>query len=148
MARPTVVLPLPDSPTRPSVSPCSRVNDTPATACTSLFLRSSTPPNTGNLTSRFLTSRMVGMFVGDSVQVAAHEMSGRALDEPRLDIGARLESIGAARGEFAAGRQIENVGHRAGDGGHALRLIAVDAGQPSDQAARVGMHRLLEQRPY
>src|SRR3954470_2731170 len=107
-ARPTVVLPLPDSPTRPSVSPCSSVNDTPFTACTSLFLRSSRPPNTGNLTSRFLTSRMVGMLVGDSVKVAAHEMSRRALDELRLDAGAGIESIGAARRKFAAGRQIEN----------------------------------------
>src|SRR4051812_12323131 len=120
MARPTVVLPLPDSPTRPSVSPCSGENATPATACPSLFLRSRRPPNTGNLTSRFLTSRMIGMFVGDSVEMAAHKMSGSALDELRLNAGARLEPCRAACGEFAAGRQIENVGHRAGDRGQPL----------------------------
>ena len=35
----TVVLPEPDSPTRPSVSPASMANDTPDTACTSVLDR-------------------------------------------------------------------------------------------------------------
>ena len=38
MARPTVVFPQPDSPTRPSVSPRSSVNETPSTARTSAVL--------------------------------------------------------------------------------------------------------------
>src|SRR5947199_2151524 len=146
MARPTVVLPQPDSPTTPSVSPFSSVNDTPSTARTSPVFLNSRPPNTGNLTFRFLTSRMCGIFfVGDSVEVAADEMARRALDQHRLDIGARLEPVRATRGEFAAGRQIENVGHRARNRRQALGPGAVDARQRAEQPARVRMHRISEQ---
>src|SRR5687767_10049155 len=97
IARPTVVFPLPDSPTSPSVSPCCRVNDTPLTACTSPVFRSSSPPDIGNLTCRSLTSRMGGMFVGDSVEMAADEVTGRALDQRRLDVRAWLEPVRTAR---------------------------------------------------
>jgi hypothetical protein len=38
MQFPTVVLPLPDSPTRPSISPGAIVKLTPSTACTMLPL--------------------------------------------------------------------------------------------------------------
>src|SRR6187431_934965 len=110
IARPTVVLPLPDSPTRPSVSPWSSVKDTPSTARTSPVLRSSTPPNIGNLTFRFFTSRMGGIFfVRDSVQMASDEVTRRPLDQGGLDVRTGFESIGASRGELAACRQIENV---------------------------------------
>ena len=54
--RPTVVLPQPDSPTSPSVSPRSSVNDTPSTACTSPTLRSNTPARTGKCLVRLRTS--------------------------------------------------------------------------------------------
>ena len=36
-ARPVVVFPQPDSPTRPSVSPCRMVKEIPATACTAVL---------------------------------------------------------------------------------------------------------------
>src|SRR5438477_9115949 len=146
MARPTVVLPHPDSPTSPSVSPCSSVNDTPSTARTSPVFLNSRPPNTGNLTFRSLTSRMDGIFfVGDSVEVAADEVAGRSLDQRRLDIGARLEPVRASRGEFAAGRQIENIGHRAWNCRQALGPGAVHTRQRAEQPASVRMHRISEQ---
>src|SRR5678815_5625719 len=59
IARPTVVLPHPDSPTSPSVSPWRSWNEMPFTASTSPTRRSNTPPKTGNLTTRFwMSSRM------------------------------------------------------------------------------------------
>src|SRR6187431_3095490 len=123
IARPTVVLPLPDSPTRPRVSPWSSVNETPSTARTSPVLRSSTPPNIGNLTFRFLTSRMGGIFfVRDPVQMASDEMTWGSLDQCRFDVRARFESIRAARCELAADGQVENVRHGARNGGEPLRL--------------------------
>ena len=49
MARPVVVLPQPDSPTMPRVSPLSRSKLTPETACTTCFLRA------GNSTTSSVT---------------------------------------------------------------------------------------------
>src|SRR5476651_1426519 len=138
IARPTVVLPQPDSPTSPSVSPWLSANDTPSTARTSPVLRSSTPPKIGNLTFRSWTSRMGGIvFVGDSVKVAADEMARCAFDQRRLGAGTRFESIGAARRELAAGRQLENVGDRSGDGCEACGFVAVHARQGTEQPFRV-----------
>ncbi len=47
MARPMVVLPDPDSPTRPSVSPRSIVNETPSTARTQPVRLRMTPVRIG-----------------------------------------------------------------------------------------------------
>src|ERR1700737_1072508 len=55
MARPTVDLPQPDSPTRDRVSPRSTSKDTPSTACTQLDLRLNSPPRTGKCFLRSLT---------------------------------------------------------------------------------------------
>src|SRR5688572_17865130 len=134
MERPTVILPLPDSPTSPSVSPCPRTNETPSTAWTSPVLRSSKPPCTGNLTCRSLTSRIGGMFVGDSVEVAANEVPGRPLHQGRLDVRARLEAIRASGRELATDGQIKDVGDRARDGCQPLGPLAVDSRQRSEQA--------------
>ena len=54
MARPTVVLPQPDSPTRPSVSPLLMRKDTPSTALSGLFLN--IPMLISKYSFRFLTS--------------------------------------------------------------------------------------------
>ncbi len=56
-ARPTVVLPLPLSPTSPTVLPLSTLKLTPSTALTSSTFRRNKPPNTGNQTRKSLTSR-------------------------------------------------------------------------------------------
>ena len=52
--RPIVVLPQPDSPTMPSVSPLRMSNDTSATALTVPTLRCSAPLVTGKSLTRFL----------------------------------------------------------------------------------------------
>src|SRR6202167_2083678 len=118
IARPTVLLPQPDSPTRPSVSPCSSANVTPSTAFTSAVFRLRTPPTTGKLTRNWSISRI---FMDSKIftaspssrvhQMAAHPMSGRYLDEGRLDLGATFEPLFAAGFEFASGGQIENAGN-------------------------------------
>src|SRR3954471_14679342 len=146
MARPTVVFPLPDSPTKPSVSPRSSVKDTSSTARTSPVLRSSTPPNIGNLTFRFLTSRMGGICLArDSVQVAPDEMSRSALHERGLDARAGLEPIRTSRRELAAGWQVEDIRHRSRNGGQALRPGPIHARQRAEQASRIRVHRVLEE---
>src|SRR3954470_4620219 len=148
MARPTVVFPLPDSPTRPSVSPRSSVKDKSSTARTSPVLRSSTPPNIGNLTFRFLTSRMGGICLARySVQVAPDEMSRSALHQRGLDARAGLKPIRASRRELAAGGEVEDIRHRSGNGGQALRLGTIHAGQRAEEPARIRVHRILEELP-
>ena len=57
IARPTVLLPHPDSPTNPSVSPWLSSKLTPSTAFTSAILRAKTPPTTGKRTRRSWISR-------------------------------------------------------------------------------------------
>ncbi len=60
MARPVVLLPQPDSPTRPRVSPRRTSNDTPSTAFTlPTWRRMTAPAITGKWTFRSLTSRTV-----------------------------------------------------------------------------------------
>ena len=54
IARPTVVLPQPDSPTRPSVSPLCSWNEMPFTASHLADAAQEIPPNTGNLTTEIL----------------------------------------------------------------------------------------------
>ena len=71
-------------------------------------------------------------------------MARSALDERRLDVGARLESIGTACRELAAFRQIENVGHRAGNRRQALGARTVHTRQRSEQSPRVRVHRIAE----
>src|SRR5437764_3900700 len=62
MVRPTVVLPQPDSPTRPRVSPGLMAKLTSSTACTQATTRCSKPPRTGKYLTRFLTSTRLWPF--------------------------------------------------------------------------------------
>ena len=66
MQRPVVLLPQPDSPTRPSVSPASRSKLTPLTACTLSTSRPSQPPVIGKRLTRSLTSSS-GAVIGRSM---------------------------------------------------------------------------------
>src|SRR3972149_552088 len=99
--RPTVVLPHPDSPTRPSVSPRRTSNVTPSTALTQPTVRWRMP-----LDARF-------------VEPAADLMAGLDL----LEVGPALEADGqpvldaraTAGCEAGAGRQVDQVGHAARD---------------------------------
>ncbi len=68
-ARPVVVFPHPDSPTRPSVSPGAMEKDTPDTAWTSPTLRrKSPPPRTGKCLNRSVTSSSAGCAGGVSTE--------------------------------------------------------------------------------
>src|SRR4051794_34209443 len=62
ISRPVVVLPQPDSPTRPSDPPLASVNETPSTAWTCATVRRITPPDlTGKYFFRSRTSRSVSL---------------------------------------------------------------------------------------
>src|SRR4051812_8194112 len=62
MSRPVVVLPHPDSPTRPREPPLASANETPSTACTLATVRRITPPDfTGKYFVRLRTSRSVSL---------------------------------------------------------------------------------------
>src|SRR5688572_10058194 len=148
-ARPTVVLPHPDSPTSPSVSPRRSVSETSSTARTAPVRRGMTPLITGKLTLRSVTSRIaswVSMTV--IVQVTADPMPGRHFDERRFLVRAWFEAFLAARRELAADGQPVNVGDRAGDGLQPRRSLAVDPWQRRQQPARVRMERVVEQLPH
>src|SRR5438105_13980261 len=76
MARPVVLLPQPDSPTRPSVSPCLIANDTPSTARTVPTWRWKIPLVIGKWTWRLSTRNssptavpLVGTCIGRVVVV-------------------------------------------------------------------------------
>src|SRR4051794_11436223 len=147
MARPTVVLPQPDSPTRPSVSPRPITNDTPSTARTSPTRRSSTPPVTGKRTVSRSTSRMTscGVRMSAWIEMAADQMPGLHLGERRLLIGARLETVRTTGHELAADRHVENARHRSRNDIQAPRAGAVHARNGAEQPLRVRVQWVLEQ---
>src|SRR5688500_19579091 len=146
MARPTVVFPQPDSPTRPIVSPLRSVNDTPSTARTSLFFRGMMPPKTGKRTFRSCTSRMTSeVSMAVVVKVAADPMIGRGFDQRWFDAGAGLEPLGATRGELAADRKVVDVGNRARNRRQPFRPRPVHPRQRSEQSSCVWMQRVVEQ---
>src|SRR5579859_2265605 len=144
MVRPTVVLPQPDSPTRPRVSPGWMLKLTFSTACTQATTRCSKPPRTGKYLTRFFTSTRLWPF---GVWVSALSMRrlsrahhqrglvlvfGAAVIQPaahlvivpgRPQLGQHLGADGqvvlhprpAARRKAAALGQVDQVGHHAGD---------------------------------
>ena len=76
--RPRVVLPQPDSPTRPKVSPCSTLKLTPSTALTVCFLREKKPLLTEKCFFKPLTSKRGGVTcLGISVAPSFREGVGR-----------------------------------------------------------------------
>ena len=65
MARPSVVLPLPDSPTSPTVSAAASPREMPSTACTCPTVRRNTVPRViGKCTRRSRTSSSAGSLAG------------------------------------------------------------------------------------
>src|SRR2546422_259022 len=105
MARPVVLLPQPDSPTRPRVSPRRTSNDTPSTAFTlPTWRRTTAPAITGKWTFRSVTSRtMSGAELG--MEMAGGQMVGRALDQQGAMVAAEIGGAPAARREGATRRQ-------------------------------------------
>ena len=140
--RPTVVLPLPDSPTRPSVSPASSVNDTSETACT---LRVSTWNPLGERTSNVLTRSSTDQdrrrdirpdTRTSSVGANAGRLDGRRTAAARAARRARLDRVRAARRERAARRRPQHVRRRAGD---REQPVVPVRGIDAQQALRVRM---------
>src|SRR5688572_24476916 len=119
MASPVVLLPQPDSPTRPKVSPRRTSNDTPSTAFTlPTWRRMTAPAMTGKWTFRSLTSRTISVPVVSGaelgMEMAGREMIGSAPHQHRA-LAADVGGAPAARREGAARRQVGEVGRRALD---------------------------------
>ena len=122
--RATVDLPQPDSPTRPSVSPSPIVKLTPSTACTVPTVRRSSRLRTGKC---FMRSDDFEQWRGASV-MAALRVRPRASTPPDDGVPHRLQrrvfargsarsASVAARREGAAGRQVGQRRHHAGNFG-------------------------------
>src|SRR3984957_205153 len=130
--RPTVDLPQPDSPTRPSVSRGAIAKETPSTASTLPPPRPKKPWRTVKCVLRSDTSS-TGVAASVTLRASAAARSAIAVSEdlvrapaggPMLRpllrvVGKRLQAavlrIGAARREDAAGRQVGQRRHHAGD---------------------------------
>src|ERR1700690_3692930 len=140
MVRPTVDLPQPDSPTRPSVSPGAIEKLMPSTANTVPPARCNRPLRTGKCFLRSRTSSTAGrepLAAAVSVMTATEQFGGtparRPVPRPFLLVRwiggpAALLGISAARRKHAALRQVGQGRHHAGDflqpAGSALRLAA------------------------
>src|SRR5262245_38726071 len=149
MDRPTVLLPQPDSPTRPSVSPLRRSKLTPSTARTSATFRANTPPVTGNRTNRSCTSSSFSILgLWRIHEVASHPVPRGILNQFGFDLVARFKALRASRDELAGWRQIQNARNIARDGAESAVLVAVNGGERCQQAPRVGMQRILEKLFY
>src|ERR1051325_10208145 len=106
-----VVLPQPDSPMRPSVSPSWMTKSTPSTALTHAPVRPSSPRRVGKCFVRPRTSRM-----GLAIEPAPGDAPGLEVEITRLLGRAARQDLGAARVEGTPARQAGQVGRRAGDG--------------------------------
>src|ERR1019366_10288120 len=127
MVRPTVDLPQPDSPTRPSVSPCAIEKLTPSTANTVPPARCNRPLRIGKCFLRSRTSSTTGrlpLAACASVIAAPEKIGGaparRPVPRPFLLVlwvsgPAAIFGMSAARREHAAFRQVGQGRHHAGD---------------------------------
>ena len=171
--RPTVVLPHPDSPTRPSVSPLRMVKLTLSTACTqaddALQHAASHREVLHQLADfdqvlRALLRELVSLHgaarsdgerglmpLGFLVQPTANGMTRSDLEQVRLLFGADRQLVpelgAAARGEAASGRQVHQIGDDSRDDFEPI-LDQPQHGHRGGQALRVGMKGLVEQRQY
>jgi hypothetical protein len=139
MARPSVVLPQPLSPTRPSVSPGAMAKLTSSTAFTNSRARLNIPCFTGKCTFRFLTSSrlMVISKTGTAPNVPASTSTSSGISE-HSGLGDR-----AARRETAAGREIADARDVAGNGRKPVG-VAAQFRHGIHQRLRVGMQRAAQ----
>src|SRR5262245_50777177 len=144
--RPVVVLPQPDSPTRPTVSPLLMSKVMPSTARTA---PPAPPPKSPLRTGKCLTTFFTWMRAGGAGvtlvlrEQAAHGVSLAGLDEGHHALHALGLRLVAARGEGTAVGQVGGIGRPALDG-HQSLLGAAQLGEGVDEAPRVGMARVLE----
>src|SRR5213593_1439129 len=147
-----VVLPQPDSPTRPSVEPAGMSNETASTARTTPVDQPSAPRRTTKCLVRLCTSSNRGASrprrgaISASMEPAARGVTGRDLG---LGRGRRapVERGGAARREGAAAAERGEIGRLARDGRQALAPGA-EARNGLEQRAGVGVRRLGEDPPH
>ncbi len=161
--RPTVDLPQPDSPTRPSVSPARIEKLTPSTANTVPAARCNSPLRTGKCFLRSRTSSTAG---ADASAMAVTEQFGRAparrpVARPFLLVG-RIFARGSGRSACAqrgantqpAGRSVKSR-HHAGDFLQAAGIarflaahqIAAAGSRPSARAYRDAAAGRTTRRP-
>src|SRR5688572_1602669 len=129
MARPSVDLPQPDSPTMPRVSPGFRSNEMPSTALTTPLAPASSPFPIGKWTLRSRTLSKASVI---GAPLRSHEMaSGRAPAHQALECRrfhrAALDLAIAARRERATGHLTDQSARAALDGAQVVRRIVVQA---------------------
>src|SRR6266849_4525882 len=145
MQRPVVVFPLPDSPTRPNVSPSSIAKLTSSTALTTVPERKR-PLTRPKCLTRWLTSTS-----GIGLQPCIVQIALRLVLRSDDVIGGRverawIEPIRASRIECATGRQRAEHRHRTVN--RAQTLSACASRYRREKPTRVGMLRTLEDLPY
>src|SRR5262245_3307395 len=134
-----VVLPQPDSPMRPSVSPGPIAKSTPSTAFTAEVSRPNSPRRTGKCFFSPRTSRTGGAMFQKPA-------AGDGVTEPevrRLRGGATLHRLTAAGMEGTPGWQAREV--RRLPGNRVERLLAAELRHRAQQRARVRVLRVVEQ---
>ena len=171
MQRPSVDLPQPDSPTRPSVSPSATLSVTSSTACTRATSRESTPFRIGKYFFRLWisTSALPFCVCGSLTRPRAPRRRSSRSRRPRLSstvsqqrsrwprvldavsqlglLEALLERVRAARPELAALRQVDQRRRRALDRVQLLRLRPVEPRDRAEQAPGVRVLRVVEEVP-
>src|SRR5258708_7136082 len=143
--RRVTLLPEPDSPRMPSVSPRFRSKLTPFTACT---VRSGVTKATWrSRTSRrlLMSGRRFRMTRSRHPHVAGDRLPA-GLGERRLDPGADVLGEGAARAEAAARRRIDRIGRIALDRRLLGALARIHRRPGREQRLRVGMLRAAVDR--
>src|SRR5260221_6451643 len=134
MALPSVVLPEPDSPTKPSTSPSPTAKVTPSTAGS----RAGSPARRWRL-AKATTRSSISIRGGRSAMVnAPHAMIGGDMVHAWRRCPARFVGLAAARREDAALRQAADARHLAGDLAQPLDA-SLELQRGFDQALRIRM---------
>ena len=149
MVRPSVDLPQPDSPTRPSVRPASTRKATPSTARTWPIVRRSRGERTGKYVLRSCTSSSALMPALSPARSPRPERSSGRDGRAREDRAAARHRRSGSRAratvaKAAAGRPVERRGDRALDRDQPV-LPAIEARDRAQQRIGVGMPRRAEQ---
>src|SRR5262245_23316304 len=139
-----VVLPHPDSPTSPSVSPDSMAKLIPSTALTTPRERPKSEPPTGKCLRRSRTSRSGLSTRGETLggQPASNHPVAVQIVRRRFLHPAPFHHPWAARMKAAAGRQIREIRGLARDA--VERSLDAELGDRIEQRPGVGMSRAVE----
>src|SRR5579884_1750396 len=134
-----VVLPQPDSPISPNVSPAAIARSTPSTALTQPFLRQPIVPAPAGKYLRTPSSSSSGADIPLSCAVVEEPAFGRPARGDRLFARFRGEAfrhrVRAARVKGAAPRQLRQIGRMAGD--RVERLLAAELRGGAEQSRRI-----------